>query len=150
MKRSSITAAVTIAAIALGAGAVMAKSRGHMAPIAFEELDTNADGQVTKEEMAALRATRFEESDTNGDGGLSLEELQAHAQERAAKRAEHMMSRRDANGDGQLTMDELGDDRRAEGRFDRMDSDGDGAISKAEFDEARANMKRRHGNKDKN
>lgn len=43
----------------------------------FTKLDSNSDGQVSKEEHAAAKEEKFEEADTNNDGNLSKEELKA-------------------------------------------------------------------------
>ena len=127
----------------------------------FEEVDANADGKITAAEMEAAAAARFGVADTDGDGFLSPEEVAAQAQkrmeERDAKRGERMQERQtrmferlDENEDGKLSLEEMA--ARGEGRgFDRMlerlDTDGDGAISKAEAEEARGKRfgKRGHG-----
>lgn len=138
-----------IAAIGVGSlmtGAALAKAGHDRMPIAFEELDANSDGQLTAEELAAAKQKRFESIDSNGDGNLSADELQAHAAEKAIKRTEKMIERRDANGDGALSLEEMSRDDRAAKRFDRIDRDGDGVISKAEFDQVRDRMAKRHRN----
>ena len=150
MKHTVFITLVVLGAASLTAGIATARAAGGDATPVFEELDANADGQVTREEISAARQARFAATDSNGDGALSLEELTAQVEERAKKRAERMLERRDANGDGVLSEDELGPDRRAEARFDRLDQDGDGSLSKAEFEAARDKMKRRMGHGPKN
>jgi len=150
MKNTAFIAFVALGAASLTTGAALAKQDGARAPIGFEELDANSDGQITREEMNALRQDRFSQIDSNGDGVISLEELEAHGQERVKKHAERMIERRDANGDGVLTIDEMKSDKRADRRFDRIDGDGDGSISKAEFEAAKDKMERRKGKSSKN
>ena len=150
MKKTTLIAFVVLGATSLAVGVAMAAPGDARGALAFEELDANADGQLTREEMSVARQKRFESIDANGDGNLSLEELQAQAQERAKKRAERMIERRDANGDGVLSSDEIGSGDRAERRFDKVDGDGDGVISKAEFDDARERFSKRHGKKSRN
>lgn len=145
---------MTILAIALGAvalvGTAEAKSADHRgAHMSFEELDTDNDGQVTQAEMEAQGAARFAKVDADGDGFLSAAELDIAAQERAKKRAAHMIERMDTDGDGQLSLEEMGKGRdgiskRGAKMFERMDADNSGGLSKEEFEAAKAKM-RKHG-----
>ncbi len=141
---TSLTAAILVAGT-IESGASDGTGKGHHGPRhSFEELDANADGKITPEEMAGHRQAMFAAADTDGDGVLSRDEMMARAQERAAKRAERaverMLDRHDADGDGALSAGEMREAR--SGRmFMHADADGDGAISKAEFDE----MRDRHG-----
>jgi hypothetical protein len=43
----------------------------------FEEVDTNADGQISMEEAAAIEGLDFATADTNQDGALDQEEYAA-------------------------------------------------------------------------
>ncbi|WP_299830764.1 EF-hand domain-containing protein [uncultured Roseobacter sp.] len=144
MKNTVFTGLIAATAIAVAGGAVYARGGHHGAPIDFETLDSNSDGQITKEEMQARGAARMASADTDGDGFLTKEELEAAGAERARAFASRMIERLDANADGKLSAEEMQKpDRaeRAERRFDRVDTDGNGTISEAEFDAARANMK---------
>ena len=44
---------------------------------AFEEVDANADGQISREEAAAIEALDFVSADTDQNGTLSMEEYDA-------------------------------------------------------------------------
>lgn len=46
---------------------------------AFEEVDANADGSITKAEAAVIEGLDFAMADANGDGALSKEEYKAVA-----------------------------------------------------------------------
>lgn len=145
MKNLMILSALATS-IALG-GAVqgMAASGDGKGPRhSFEDLDTNADGQLTKEEMQAHMQGRFDEADSNGDGVLSLEEMQAHAAAKAAERAGRMIEHLDKDGDGGVSFEEMQARRGGGKMFERADTDGDGAITKAEFDAAREKMREMH------
>jgi Ca2+-binding EF-hand superfamily protein len=124
----------------------MAEGRGgdrQGAMFDFTAMDANADGQVTKDEVAAFQAGRVAALDTDKDGNLSAAELiagqtareKAQDDRRAAHMAARMLERRDANKDGVLSLSEM---TLAKGRgdkmFDRADTDNNGAISKAEAD----------------
>lgn len=127
----------------------------------FEELDADADGSVTLEEVRAAGEGRFARADADGDGALSRAELLAQGQARLADRVDRMLERLDGNGDGQLTQAEMEEAREGRGprfgrggpsperMFERLDADGDGAVTEAEFDEGVARvldrMGRRHG-----
>lgn len=151
MKNLMMMSALGMSIVLGGAVQGMAASGEGKGPRhSFEQLDTNGDGQLTRDEMQAHMKARFDAADTNGDGVMSLEEMQARGQERAAKRATKMIERLDTDGDGGVSFDEA-QARRGGKMFERADTDGDGAISKAEFDTAREKMRemqaKRHGKK---
>ena len=86
----------------------------------FDQIDTNKDGQLTRDELKAGKKTRkhahkkehtdrharaaerFKHADTNGDAKISRAEAEMNAP-RLAKKFDAI----DANKDGQLTQDEL-------------------------------------------
>lgn len=155
MKRTTIFTTLTAVAIAVGTAAVAHGDghRGGNGPMMdrpdFSELDTNSDGVLSPEELAAPHAARFAQADGNGDGMLSAEEMAAHAetmrQQRAIRGAERMIERMDANDDGQLSVEEMTVRAGAKSMFDRLDKDGDGAISEEEFADAGKGGKRMRG-----
>jgi Ca2+-binding EF-hand superfamily protein len=177
--RTTLVGTALIAAIALTLPATSALAKGGFggrgeAP-AFETLDLNGDGQLTKEELQSQGQARFAKVDTNGDGQLSVEELEAAASERRAQSVAKMVERLDKDGNGTLSQEEMeaaremrgdrggkggkqgkkggkrhGGDRseaRMDKMFDHVDENEDGMISKEEFDSAKANMKKRWGRK---
>ncbi|MCR8725447.1 EF-hand domain-containing protein [Frigidibacter sp. ROC022] len=121
---------------------------GPMAGMVWEQLDANADGVVTSDELAAAAKARFDAADTDGDGFISQDEMVAaaearEAERRAARRAEmaqRMFDRQDDNADGKLSADEMRVARAGEGFLKRFDADGDGSVSKAEYDDGLAKM----------
>jgi hypothetical protein len=48
---------------------------------AFEEVDANADGQISREEASVIEGLDFDGMDTNQDGSLSREEYTAAHEE---------------------------------------------------------------------
>ncbi|MDE9449329.1 EF-hand domain-containing protein [Aliiroseovarius sp. Z3] len=172
------------ASVALGGTAVMAfggkDGRGMDGPhggfmqMEFADLDADANGQLTVEDLQANAQARFTSADTDGNGELTVEELQAHRSAKMAERqaasgdqqkrskplsekqmgwmVEKMIAKRDSNGNGTLSLDEMTPDQvRLDRMIDRFDTDDDNAISQAEFDEAqkeaflRGHGKRGHG-----
>lgn len=160
MKRSTLITGAAVLSLVAGAGAAMAfGNKGDHGPMHggpamnFEEIDSDGDGKITPEEMAAHAKARFDAADTDGNGKLSTDEMKAAAEkraiERAAQRAEHMaarmLERMDADKDGELSFDEMpGQKTGAERMFQRADSDGDGALSRDELAQARERFGKRH------
>lgn len=116
----------------------------------FEQVDTNADGKITQEELDAHRAAKFAEADTDGDGTLSSEELAASADAKKAarkeKRLERMIERHDTNGDGKLSAEEMAP-KGESSMVEKLDTDGDGAVSKEELEKAMDGKRKGKGKK---
>ncbi|MEL7041735.1 MAG: calcium-binding protein [Pseudomonadota bacterium] len=148
MKKLTIAALVSLG---LGAAAFSALADDRRGIGMFERADLNADGNVSKDEIATQRAERFASADTSGDNLVSPEEFEAFAiaerEQRAAERRARQFANLDTNGDGLLTAEEhasAGADR-MDKMFDRIDADGDGVISDAERDAAAEKMRERRG-----
>ena len=157
MKTTLLMAAIA-AGLTLAATAEAREGRGpRMELPAFEQLDANADGGITLQEvmtqMETARADRFAQMDTNGDGGLSAEEMTANAQteraERMANRIADRIEKADTNGDGLLQADEITEargDRRGpnpERMFERVDANDDGMVDAEEYAEMAERMQNR-------
>jgi Ca2+-binding EF-hand superfamily protein len=99
-------------------------------PSRFDEIDTNHDGVITKDEFLKAEKDRFDEFDTNHDGKIDAKEIASSPplMERNVKTAERMVKQWDANGDGVVTADEYR--KNAEDRFAKQDKDGTGKITK--------------------
>ncbi len=141
MKNSALTLCLSVAIMAGLATESIAAGGKHAGPgPSFEEMDANADGLISSDELQAHREARFTQTDANGDGALSRAELEARmdskSSERRAKFLDRMFERRDTDADGQLSLEEMTSGRTAK-MFERADADGDGLISKAEFEAAR-------------
>jgi len=110
----------------------------------FDEIDANADGFVTQDEMTAHHAAKFAEKDTDGDGALSKDEMKASMMARMEKRLDHMFSRMDEDNDGKLAQSEMG--HKSDRMFGMVDTDGDGKISKDEAKKMRGHMSHKNKN----
>ncbi len=140
MIRMTVLAGLSLLALAGSAVAQEGAARGAMAGFAFDRIDADGDGRITRAEMSAARRAGFERMDTDGDGVLSAAEIAAMRDrarrftQMAEAGGENRLARLDADGDGNLTFEEF------DGRmpfFQLLDVDGDGAVSRAEFDRAR-------------
>ena len=81
-----LTGAVLAGALALGAGAAVARGWHGGGPgfggmggpmMLFDQFDSNKDGKITQDEIDAARDAQLKKYDRDGDGTLSLEEYQA-------------------------------------------------------------------------
>lgn len=99
-------------------------------PTRFDEIDTNHDGFISRDEFLASEKKRFDELDTNHDGKVDAKEIAASPplMERNMRTAERMVKQWDANNDGIVTADEY--KKKAEERFQRQDKDGTGKITR--------------------
>lgn len=116
----------------------------------FNQIDTNHDGKVSKEELAAeleremqianariaqqLEA-KFRQLDTNHDGQLSLQEFMAiQPKIHVSETPEQMIQRLDTNHDGKVSLDEFRAPEIA--KFNRLDTNHDGIVTPAELNAA--------------
>ncbi|MGR3511443.1 MAG: EF-hand domain-containing protein [Paracoccaceae bacterium] len=130
--------------IVLGAGVATAQEQRD--GMSFDTLDVDGSGEITAEDLTALRDNRFAELDTNGDGTISQDEFVAGQAARAEDRAARMFERLDADGDGTLSRDVIESGRRGgmgERMISRFDEDSSGGISAEEFEEAQARFQER-------
>ena len=145
MEKNTVKILLATALIAVGASAVSAQGRGGP-QMSFEELDVDGSGEITLEDLTALRDNRFADLDSNGDGSITLDEFTASHMARAAERATAMFEQLDVDGDGVLSRDVVDRERRGDrvGRMiERFDADNSGGVSAEEYEEARA-MFREH------
>lgn len=125
----------------------------------FAALDTNRDGTISKDEMAAAgkarRDARFAKLDTDGNGSISRAEFDAPRDKGGEHRGHGERGRNgwhgghghhrggpgmmDADKDGNVTKAEF--QARALARFDRADTDHNGTVTVAERQAAWSAMK---------
>ncbi len=152
MKHSGVIVAIIASSLAVTAGAALAQKPGGgpRAPIAFDKVDQDGNGEISKQEFATRHRAGFDAADANGDGALDRAEMLLEAQTRNEARVDAMIARFDENGDGVLSRDEMPkprDSRRADKFFDRADKDENGSISKAEYEKAQDHMSKHRSHK---
>jgi Ca2+-binding EF-hand superfamily protein len=121
-----------VAAMAAGPGDL---ARGEHGQRRFEALDSNKDGALSAEELAAGRAVLLKRMDPDGDGFVSREEFtnrrpDPRALERMRERREAVFKRLDTDGDGRISAAELD---AAAPVFATLDRNGDGKITPDEM-----------------
>lgn len=96
----------------------------------FDEVDTDHDGFISREEFLAGQKKRFDEFDTNHDGKIDAKEMASSApfMERNLRQAERMLKQWDKNGDGTVTAEEYKE--AADARFTARDKEGKGKIAR--------------------
>ncbi|SLN37501.1 transaldolase/EF-hand domain-containing protein [Aquimixticola soesokkakensis] len=117
--------------------------KGRMGGFDFAAADTNGDGAISAEEMAAYQQAKFDEIDANGDGEVSGEEMTAYRDaQRAAEIAERqaaMIAERDTDGNGTLSLEEMtSTTTTTQTMFERMDRNGDGVVDASDMPARRA------------
>ncbi len=105
-------------------------------------LDTNGDGVVNQEEIAAEHGRLLGAADVDGDGQLSADEFRRRGSFFIRLGTTTFFDLIDANGDQQISQDEL---NQPMGRwFARRDTNNDGTIDAEEFSQGRPSFGRRH------
>ncbi|MFN3608137.1 MAG: EF-hand domain-containing protein [Hyphomonas sp.] len=151
MKRSTLAfASMAVIALAMPLAAQAGPGKGHRGHGAhLMQMDTNADGNITRAEAEASIAARFAEIDANSDGFVTQDEMKTHHEAKRAemkakweaKKAEGEVAGKPAR-EGRMNRDKdpakaaEWQAKRAEKSAERwaaMDSDGDGRLSLAEF-----------------
>jgi Ca2+-binding EF-hand superfamily protein len=130
---------LTAASLAAASFLVLADPGSHAGGRGQERLhaaDTNGDGQISRQEAAALPrlAKNFDAIDANKDGQVTREEMRAyHEQQRGAH-----WKRLDTDGDGRISKAEAqANAPRLFEHFTQVDANGDGFVTPEEMKAAR-------------
>ena len=104
----------------------------------FEEMDTNGDGRVTRDEWRGNDRS-FDVHDWNRDGMLSGDELRPGSRRRTDRDRSVRFDQLDRDNDGYLSFSEWPRDRQV---FYRLDRDDDGRLSRSELADRAGNGSR--------
>ena len=72
--------------------------------LAGPKADLDQDGQITRAEFQAEANTKFNAADTNFDGQLTKDEMKALRATIKTEREDRRFTKMDANGDGAVTV----------------------------------------------
>lgn len=137
-------AIASFATIVIAAGEGPGGHRHHGGMERFKQADTDANGQISRDEAKALPrlGKSFDEVDANRDGQLSPEEMRAFHQKMRSARGAERFKKLDTDGDGRVSAAEAKANapRMAE-HFTQLDANGDGFVTPEEMKAAHA----RHG-----
>lgn len=137
----ALLGAFLLAAALAGPAAAESGNDDLPAARAFDQLDRDADGAITRAEFALARDSEFTRLDADHDGFIGRAEFvdrrlpQSNLPSARVEDLRRTLLARfaalDANGDGRISQAEY----TANGRllFQRLDRDGDGRITRAEF-----------------
>lgn len=117
--------------------------RGGWAAQAFEMMDANHDGVVTRKEFDEFHDKRFKEMDANHDGKITREEMEAMHKKMGEQAGEHFKKRfeeADANHDGALSKEEAQKMPFIAQHFDEIDANHDGKVTQDEIKAAHGKM----------
>jgi Ca2+-binding EF-hand superfamily protein len=73
----------------------------------FEKADTNQDGITSKQEFLDFHEQKFDEIDSDGDGNITKEDLTAHIDSKREEKKGEMFDKMDQDGSGQISREEL-------------------------------------------
>lgn len=117
-------------------------SGGQMEDRHFKEMDTDADGMISKAEFDAAHDKHFKEMDTDSDGKLSRDEMKAGHMGMMEQGKNKHFDEADANHDGALTREEAKKMPRLSKRFDEVDTNKDSQVTREELDAAMKKMRK--------
>jgi hypothetical protein len=103
-------------------GPGMGPGMGPMADV-LKAMDTNGDGQISKDEIDAAAKKNFDEANTDGGDGVTIQEFEPYFWKQHREMMVRAFQRFDRDGDGKISADEMkaGMERMA----DRMEQMGD-------------------------
>lgn len=114
----------------------------------FSDIDTNGDGFITADEIAAYKLARIKAIDTNGDGFITPEEFATYAvgkmEPGITARAAKIFATLDLNADGKVTIEELAA-APLDMMFARLPMDKNGNVTEQAFMRTMAGPGRGHG-----
>ncbi len=130
-----LAAALAIPTLTFAAGDAQTGDRCEQHGNFLMKADKDKDGTIDRAEARAMQEKRFDAMDTNHDGKLSKEEIAACKNKRNAGHdmGSKGFSKADKDSDGTLTRDEANALPRVSKHFDEIDTDKDGTLDRDEI-----------------
>lgn len=122
-------------------GLMMGVEGGMLGERMFQRLDTDENGEISRQEIDAAHDALRAAMDSDGDGHISRQERRAHFRQVQDERRQEAFSRLDTDSDGAIGLAEFQAraQERAARQFARLDSDGDGVLDQKELTTQRFN-----------
>jgi Ca2+-binding EF-hand superfamily protein len=122
------------------------QSRFGFGLVALEKMDADKTGDVTFEEFKKAAGDRFVLADTNKDGKVTVEEMAAAIEKaRTEQMAKRIIKRFDIDGDGALTQTEI--ETNQQETYALLDKNNDGKLVQEEMKRGDKGWFGRHGKK---
>lgn len=99
----------------------------------FASLDDDKNGSVSKEEYLEKAVSSFKSFDKDNNNELTIEEYTANAKPENMAAARDAYAKADANKDGKLSQEEFPSVVSSLAAFTKLDDNSDGSLSKEEF-----------------
>jgi Ca2+-binding EF-hand superfamily protein len=126
----ALAAGAALLAVTAGlAGGAVAQERA-----AFDRLDLNKDGVITRAELAETAERLVARLDADRDGYITRAEFMQFQDRLARRRGNALFKRLDANRDGAISMAEAAAAPRLQRGFALLDANGNGRVTRAEYD----------------
>ncbi len=135
MKKSLLISAVVLA-LPLSFSLLSAAPGGRPGPgMMLQHMDSDGDGQITKEEFDSGRMERFSTIDSDNNGAFTIDEIDQSRETMREKMRQNRFKRMDQDENGQVTEDEF--NTHGIEMFSSMDADEDGVVSQSEIEDWR-------------
>jgi len=125
---------ITTCILALPLSISLLQAASHHGPgrgMMLQHLDSDGDGQITREEFDTGHAAHFGKLDLDSSGSFTIEEMDQMREAMREKRRQKRFQRWDQDGDGNVTQEEF--NAHGSDMFSGMDTDENGVVDQSEI-----------------